>query len=501
MATQAEYIAKAAPAINRLKSRYPNPKDDLLVSDVVDGFGNQYVNLVQEGGGVLGIALLGYTYVLEQMGIRFMKMAGTSAGAINTMMLAALGQKHEMKSLKILELLTSKDLFDFVDGVPLVRNLIKRLICSGSFFSRMLKVAIGVISTFMISLFLLLFLAGGKHVGVTFWVVLALFVSSTIALGIFGIWVRDKRRDFLKAEFGLNPGNDFINWVEGILKDSGIHHLGDLRRHIETVPPGGFRMRGTEDSQQLGDLNRPTMEQFLVIVTSDITHQIKVEFPRMWRLYWPDEESVNPASFVRASMSVPVFFKPYSIPLRDTEEFRARWRMAVGPQAASQLAPAAKFVDGGMISNFPINVFYNPKVSKPRLPTFGVILKEAEATPPHEGAYPSFLSFLGAMLNTLRYHYDKEFLIKHADFQKTIGEIDVKGINWLNFNLSEEEKLELFRRGAEAAADFLLGVSEAPTAELGVEKLSTREQKPEHQGFDWEQYKRYRRIRKERLGY
>ncbi len=143
MAIQADYIAKAAPAITRLKSRYPNPKDDLLVSDVVDVYGNQYVNLVQEGGGVLGIALLGYTYVLEQMGIRFMKMAGTSAGAINTMMLAALGQKHEMKSLKILELLTRKNLFDFVDGVPLVRNLIKRLICSGSFFPGCSRLPLG----------------------------------------------------------------------------------------------------------------------------------------------------------------------------------------------------------------------------------------------------------------------------------------------------------------------------------------------------------------------
>ena len=45
--------------------------------------GNQYVDLVMEGGGVLGIALVGYTYVLEQAGLRFLGIAGTSAGAIN----------------------------------------------------------------------------------------------------------------------------------------------------------------------------------------------------------------------------------------------------------------------------------------------------------------------------------------------------------------------------------------------------------------------------------
>ena len=37
-------------------------------SDVIDDQGNQYVDLVMEGGGVLGVALVGYTYVLEEMG-------------------------------------------------------------------------------------------------------------------------------------------------------------------------------------------------------------------------------------------------------------------------------------------------------------------------------------------------------------------------------------------------------------------------------------------------
>ena len=48
-------------------------------SDVVDDKGHQYVELVMEGGGVLGVALIGYNYVLEQMGLRFFSLAGTSA--------------------------------------------------------------------------------------------------------------------------------------------------------------------------------------------------------------------------------------------------------------------------------------------------------------------------------------------------------------------------------------------------------------------------------------
>lgn len=38
------------------------------ISDIIDDDGLQYVDFVMEGGGVLGIALTGYTYVLEQAG-------------------------------------------------------------------------------------------------------------------------------------------------------------------------------------------------------------------------------------------------------------------------------------------------------------------------------------------------------------------------------------------------------------------------------------------------
>ncbi|HEX8357472.1 MAG TPA: hypothetical protein VF610_08680, partial [Segetibacter sp.] len=78
--------------LSELKNRFGNdfkgeakpdevPKPPLIVSDIIDGDGNQYVNLVQKGGGVLGIALVGYTFILEAAGVRFMRMAGTSAGA------------------------------------------------------------------------------------------------------------------------------------------------------------------------------------------------------------------------------------------------------------------------------------------------------------------------------------------------------------------------------------------------------------------------------------
>ena len=54
--------------------------DQRRYSDIYDEAGRQYVNFVQEGGGVLGLALVGYTYVLEEMGIRFPGPRGYERG-------------------------------------------------------------------------------------------------------------------------------------------------------------------------------------------------------------------------------------------------------------------------------------------------------------------------------------------------------------------------------------------------------------------------------------
>ncbi|HDR50015.1 MAG TPA: Patatin, partial [Mariniphaga anaerophila] len=85
-----------------------------IFSDVLDEQGFQYVDLVQEGGGVLGIALVGYTSVLEAAGIRFFHLAGTSAGAINTLVLAGIDSMDKEKSGLVLEKLAQQDLFEFV---------------------------------------------------------------------------------------------------------------------------------------------------------------------------------------------------------------------------------------------------------------------------------------------------------------------------------------------------------------------------------------------------
>jgi len=91
------------------------------ISDVVDLPADgqpqhQYVDLVMEGGGMLGIALVGYIYALEEAGIRFLRLGGTSAGSINALLMAAAGPRQEASTKWIIEQLANQNFYDFVDG-------------------------------------------------------------------------------------------------------------------------------------------------------------------------------------------------------------------------------------------------------------------------------------------------------------------------------------------------------------------------------------------------
>src|SRR5215218_5992604 len=126
--------ADVQACLQKLNDTFDPHTKPLIVSDVLDQEGNQYVNLVQKGGGVLGIALVGYTYILEKMGIRFLRLAGTSAGAINTSLMAVIApQKDKTKSDTILKYITELNFFKLVDGHPAAKWFIKNFITNKEF--------------------------------------------------------------------------------------------------------------------------------------------------------------------------------------------------------------------------------------------------------------------------------------------------------------------------------------------------------------------------------
>ena len=365
-------------------------------SDVEDASGNQYVDLVQEGGGVLGIALTGYTHVLEQAGIRFFSLAGTSAGAINTMMLAALGPVAAPKSEAILRMLSSQPLFDLVDGNAGVRKLIRKF--------------------------------NNKENG----------IGWTIAFNAMSIYrtLRDK--------LGLNPGDVFTQWITREMAATGIHTLADLTA-MRNQLPDGFRHTGGRDISS-------SVAQ-IVIITSDITTHTKVEFPRMASLYWAEADKVNPAAFVRASMSIPIFFEPFKVTNVPDAGSRMVQRWCDNAGYNGTVPDTVRFVDGGMLSNFPINVFHRKDGQVPSRPTFGVRLSTWR-----EGfsKTDNMLQMSGAMVSTMRQIHDYDFLLKNPDYSYLICMINADDeFNWLNFDMDEDEQVRLFMKGCNKAIEFL----------------------------------------------
>jgi len=362
---------------------------NLIVSDVIDEEGNQYVDLVQEGGGVHGIALLGYTYVLEQVGIRFFSLAGTSAGAINTLLLASVAEIQKPRTEEIIDYMTKQNLFDFVDGPVYVKKFINAIRNNSSIFPKLL----------------------------------------------WGLW----SLKYLFKHKGMNPGEEFRKWILEILKNNNINSTSDLET-LRQIPKGLSIRKGVEKTIE-------GLKPKLKIIAAEITTETRVVFPDMNKLFWKEPDKVSPADYVRASMSIPLFFHPYTV--KTGNKNKDDWYECV--RYKGEPPEESVFVDGGVLSNFPIDVFHNHKIV-PRLPTFGVKLGDDRNEVSLVSNIPKFLM---AIFNSARHVLDYQFLLTNPDYEKLIMKIDVGKHNWLNFSISDEDKLDLFKRGAKAASEFL----------------------------------------------
>lgn len=385
------------PTLLDLLARVKTDCKDKVFSDIVDAQGNQYVDLVMEGGGMLGIALVGYTYVLEQAGIRFLGVGGTSAGSINALLLAALGEPGNPKGEKLLAELANTNLRDFVDGDDDAQDFIESWLGGAGKF------------------------------------VLAFKAAQVI--------------DNLQNDLGLNPGTAFTVWLEQLLAREGVHDLASLAKRMQTVPDSLRLRSGVPIDKPLEALFR------LAIIATDVTTQTKVEFPRMASLYWEDVDSVHPAMFARASMSIPYFFHPLKVGnIPGDPAAEARWQAWAGYHTVDEgrLPDEVLFIDGGIMSNFPIDVFHDSN-KVPDNPTFGVKLGLDKRLNDIKGP----LTMLITLFNTARNSRDLDFIQRNPDYSKLVTWIPTEGFNGLDFSMSDEDKIGLFLEGARCAAEFL----------------------------------------------
>ncbi|MBU0982237.1 MAG: patatin-like phospholipase family protein [candidate division Zixibacteria bacterium] len=378
--------SRVAAAIDDLNASCKNKE----YSDIIDARGRQYVDLVMEGGGVLGIALVGYTYALEQAGIRFLGVGGTSAGAINALLLAGLGKPEEPKSIKTLNILADLNINRFVDGdtdaVDFCEALVER--------SGIAKI----------------------------------------------MWKGWQVLDNISDDLGLNPGQAFFDWLAESLSRAGVNTVAGLKKQM--VPPELMTRTGNKIAKR-------DYGARLALVAADITTETKVVFPDMADLYWRNHNTVNPANFVRASMSVPMFFHPFRVSGIPNDD-RAKKRWDDKASYRGEIPAEVLFVDGGIMSNFPIDLFHAPGV--PTAPTFGAKLGVDRSKPT---TITKIAQLGGAVFDAARHCADYDFLIRNRDYRKLVTFIQTGDHHWLNFFMTNDEKKDLFALGVEAGVKFL----------------------------------------------
>lgn len=438
-----------------------------LMEEYGDNFHERaVVDLVQQGGTMLGIGLLGYTYVMERLGIRFRSMAGTSAGAINALLLAALPEKiykerspfsdenrQAVKSELLAYVVANKNFKVFLDREGKLGNFQQWLLKGITVIDRILPLlaVLGVLF-FIGTSFLLywtldhfIFNTGNglsqKEVNVFNFFIGTISVMSVCLLALMFLFA------IFRSNMGFNPGKVPYEWMRGILATQyvGINTTKELLERKKNDPP---LVSQTDPTTSLKTTSR------LVFIAANLTNNRIVKFPERNKDYWNDDSAglVCPAAYVRASMSLPFIF--YSFIPADKYVYGKK----ENSKEYDTVKLPARFVDGGMLSNFPIREFHVPPSQEPRYPTFGVLLGSAyKKTKKEPGPIPasfwrlSVFKYIVSFISTFRNFYDKDFLEGHEELELLVETVDTRKFNSLDFGMSFQKKQELFKEGAEAA--------------------------------------------------
>jgi NTE family protein len=225
---------------------------------------------------------------------------------------------------------------------------------------------------------------------------------------------------------GAYAGDWIHRWLTRELEGVGVRTFADLRRDDPDDDPA---------------MSAPDHRYGLVVMATDVTNG------RLLRLPWdyprfgldPDEQPV--ADAVRMSLSIPFYFDPCTLRNPVTGE-------------------EATIVDGGVLSNFAIEIFDRTDGREPRWPTFGVrLLPDLPAglgdLVPFFGL-PMFpaVRLLEQVVATALVGRDQTHLDRPGVRERTMT-IDTRGTAITEFGIGPAERTELIDRGGVAAAAFL----------------------------------------------
>ncbi|HEU0192052.1 MAG TPA: patatin-like phospholipase family protein [Mycobacterium sp.] len=221
---------------------------------------------------------------------------------------------------------------------------------------------------------------------------------------------------------GLYRGDFAHDWIRGELANLGVRTWGDLKYS--------------------GDSVLAERRYRAVVSVTDLTTGQLVRLPWDYQQVYgldPDEQPV--ADAVRASMAVPFFFRPATL--------------------TSAGGIKSILVDGGVLSNFPIDSFDRRDGREPLWPTFGITVVP-ELTRGVTGILPALKPLrrygeplmLERLLTTMMVGHDRAHMSQPWVSVRTI-EVHSADIDVLDFDASPARLERLYDSGHAAASKFL----------------------------------------------
>lgn len=224
---------------------------------------------------------------------------------------------------------------------------------------------------------------------------------------------------------GAHPGRYIHRWLRRELANLGVVTFGDLRTDDAGADP------------HLAEWQRYK----LVVMATDVTRGRLVRLPWDYREYGLDPDAQPVADAVRASLAIPLYFAPSHLRDRGTGQ-------------------RSTVVDGGVLSNFPIEVFDRTDGATPRWPTFGVGVTDALtggrptlAPGVPLGAVPP-LALLDAVAATAVFGHDRTYLARPCVRRRAFA-ADTSGVGITDFGIDRADRERLFEAGRAAARAFL----------------------------------------------
>ncbi|MCT8138682.1 patatin-like phospholipase family protein [Anaerobacillus sp. CMMVII] len=205
----------------------------------------------------------------------------------------------------------------------------------------------------------------------------------------------------LYKRLGLYKGLEFEEWLTEMLQKKGISTFGDIE-------PGSLRL-----------------------IASDLTRGRLAILPDDLPQYGMVPEKFSIARAVRMSSSLPYFFEPIKI-------YDGKGQPSI-------------FVDGGVLSNFPIWLFMKKKAMRLDRPVIGFNLTpNLDKLPPNK--ITNAVEMFTSLFKTMRTAHDMRYISEeHA---KNIVFIPVDNVSTIDFDLKKEEKEALITLGREKTETF-----------------------------------------------